>query len=46
MGKEHTYFKKISLQISASELEVRKSQCSVHQWINNMFYNFPGILQN
>ena len=47
-GKEHTYFKKISLQISASGLEVRKSQCSVHQWINNMFYNFPGTfkLQN
>ena len=47
-GKGTPILKKISLQISASGLEVRKSQCSVHQWINNMFYNFPGTfkLQN
>ena len=47
IGKGTHILKKI-LQISASELEGRKSQCSVHQWINNMFYNFPGTfkLQN
>ena len=47
IGKGTHILKKI-LQISASEREGRKSQCSVHQWINNMFYNFPGTfkLQN
>ena len=47
IGKGTHTLKKI-LQISASELEGRKSQCSVPQWINNMFYNFPGTfkLQN
>ena len=46
-GKGTHILKKI-LQILASGLDLHKSQCSVHQWINNMFYNFPGTfkLQN